>query len=117
MGCPICQTGLCRRKGSAVPAVVLSVIAGFRTVAVVSSPIGSRSVGPAFSGLEAGRVSLILVRAGFIPGIGVLHGSAYAEFTNVGVGGNECRYEDTDSYQITEMFINNREQILRRLLG
>ncbi len=26
-------------------------------------------------------------------------------------------YEETDSYQITEMFINNREQILRRLLG
>ena len=30
---------------------------------------------------------------------------------------HECRYEDTDSYRITEMFINNREQILRRLLG
>ncbi|MCM1135032.1 MAG: AAA family ATPase [Clostridium sp.] len=27
-----------------------------------------------------------------------------------------CRYEDTDSYQVTEMFINNREQLLRRLL-
>ena len=27
-----------------------------------------------------------------------------------------CEYEDTDSYQVTEMFINNREQILRRLL-
>lgn len=27
-----------------------------------------------------------------------------------------CRYEETDSYQITSMFINNREQILRRLL-
>ena len=26
-------------------------------------------------------------------------------------------YEETDSYQITEMFINNREQILHRLLG
>ena len=26
-------------------------------------------------------------------------------------------YEETDSYQVTEMFINNREQILRRLLG
>ena len=25
-------------------------------------------------------------------------------------------YEETDSYQVTEMFINNREQILRRLL-
>ncbi|MBR4760890.1 MAG: AAA family ATPase [Lachnospiraceae bacterium] len=27
-----------------------------------------------------------------------------------------CKYEDTDSYQITEMFINNRELMLRRLL-
>ncbi len=26
-----------------------------------------------------------------------------------------CSYEDTESYQITEMFINNREQILRHL--
>lgn len=27
-----------------------------------------------------------------------------------------CSYEDTDSYQITEMFINNRKQLLSRLL-
>ena len=27
-----------------------------------------------------------------------------------------CEYEDTDSYRITEMFINNREALLRRLL-
>lgn len=27
-----------------------------------------------------------------------------------------CSYEETDSYQVTEMFINNREQILKRLL-
>lgn len=27
-----------------------------------------------------------------------------------------CKYEETDSYQVTEMFINNREQILSRLL-
>ena len=27
-----------------------------------------------------------------------------------------CEYEDTDSYQVTEMFINNKEQILKRLL-
>ena len=26
-------------------------------------------------------------------------------------------YEETDSYQVTSMFINNREQILKRLLG
>ncbi len=26
-----------------------------------------------------------------------------------------CTYEETDSYEITEMFINNREQLLRRL--
>jgi predicted ATPase len=27
-----------------------------------------------------------------------------------------CEYEETDSYQVTEMFINNRDQILKRLL-
>lgn len=27
-----------------------------------------------------------------------------------------CEYEDTDSYQVTEMFINHKEQLLRRLL-
>ena len=27
-----------------------------------------------------------------------------------------CTYEETDSYQITSMFINHREQILQRLL-
>jgi predicted ATPase len=27
-----------------------------------------------------------------------------------------CAYEETNSYQVTEMFINNREQILKRLL-
>lgn len=29
---------------------------------------------------------------------------------------HQCTYEETDSYQVTEMFINNREQILKRLL-
>lgn len=29
---------------------------------------------------------------------------------------HECEYEDTESYQVTEMFINNREAILHRLL-
>ncbi len=28
-----------------------------------------------------------------------------------------CAYEETDSYQVTSMFINNREQILKRLLN
>lgn len=28
-----------------------------------------------------------------------------------------CTYEETDSYQVTKMFINNREQILKSLLG
>ena len=28
-----------------------------------------------------------------------------------------CTYEETDSYQVTSMFINNREQILHRLLS
>lgn len=29
---------------------------------------------------------------------------------------HKCEYEDTDSYQVTEMFINHREQLLERLL-
>ena len=29
----------------------------------------------------------------------------------------KCSYEETDSYQITEMFINNREPLLYRLIG
>lgn len=28
-----------------------------------------------------------------------------------------CQYEETESYQVTEMFINNRKQLLARLLG
>ena len=28
-----------------------------------------------------------------------------------------CEYEDTDSFQVTEMFINNRKHLLNRLLG
>lgn len=28
-----------------------------------------------------------------------------------------CEYEETDSYQVTEMFLNNRKQLLTRLLG
>lgn len=28
-----------------------------------------------------------------------------------------CEYEETDSYQITEMFINNKKQLLKRLLN
>lgn len=27
-----------------------------------------------------------------------------------------CEYEETDSYQVTEMFINNRKQLLKRLI-
>ena len=30
---------------------------------------------------------------------------------------HECQYVDTDSYQVTEMFINNREYFLSRLLN
>ena len=30
---------------------------------------------------------------------------------------HSCEYEETDSYQVTEMFINNRKQLLKRLLG
>ena len=28
-----------------------------------------------------------------------------------------CEYEETESYQVMEMFINNRELLLARLLG
>jgi len=30
---------------------------------------------------------------------------------------HNCEYEDTESYKVTEMFINNRELLLGRLLG
>ena len=30
---------------------------------------------------------------------------------------HEITYEETESYQVTEMFINNREPLLRRLLS
>lgn len=30
---------------------------------------------------------------------------------------HECKYEDTESYKVTEMFINNREILLERLLS
>ena len=30
---------------------------------------------------------------------------------------HSCSYEETDSYQITELFINHRQEILRRLIG
>ncbi len=30
---------------------------------------------------------------------------------------HQCTYEETDSYQVVEMFIKNREQVLKRLLG
>lgn len=29
---------------------------------------------------------------------------------------HQCEYEETDSYQVTEMFINNRKQLLDRML-
>ena len=32
-------------------------------------------------------------------------------------GIHQCEYEETDSYQITEMFINNKERLLERLLS
>lgn len=30
---------------------------------------------------------------------------------------HKCKYEDTDSYQVTKMFINEREMLLHRLLN
>lgn len=32
-------------------------------------------------------------------------------------GVHPCDYEDTDSYQITRVFVNHRESLLRHLLG
>ena len=29
---------------------------------------------------------------------------------------HKCEYKETDSYQVTEMFINNRKQLLERML-
>lgn len=34
-----------------------------------------------------------------------------------GDGLHRCEYEDTESYQVTEMFINNRRALLNQLLG
>ena len=43
---------------------------------------------------------------------GKIHACSY-EDTKI----HACSYEDTESYQVTEMFINNREQILHSLLN
>lgn len=48
----------------------------------------------------------------------ILLGLPGAEILNFDDGRiHPCEYEETDSYQVMEMFINNREQLLRRLLG
>ena len=48
----------------------------------------------------------------------ILLGLPHAEILSFDGGAiHPCTYEETDSYQVTEMFINNREQLLRRLLG
>ena len=47
----------------------------------------------------------------------ILLGLPEAEILNFdGEGIHKCSYEDTESYQVMEMFINNREELLRRLL-
>lgn len=47
----------------------------------------------------------------------ILLGIPEAEILNFDNGPiRACSYENTDSYRVTEMFINNRKQILRRLL-
>ena len=47
----------------------------------------------------------------------ILLGIPGAEILNFDDGPiHPCAYEETDSYQVTSMFITNREQILRRLL-
>ena len=48
----------------------------------------------------------------------ILLGLPGAEILNFDDGPiHPCTYEETDSYQVTSMFINNREQILHRLLN
>ncbi len=48
----------------------------------------------------------------------LLLGTPDAEIFNFSEEGvNKCRYEDTDSYQITSMFINDRERLLNYLFG
>ena len=44
-----------------------------------------------------------------------LPGAAILSFDNGKV--HPCQYEDTESYQVMEMFINRRERILKNLLG
>ncbi len=48
----------------------------------------------------------------------VLLGLPGAEILSFDQGAvHPCSYEETDSYRVTEMFINHREQLLSRLLG
>lgn len=48
----------------------------------------------------------------------ILLGIPNAEILNFDNGAiHRCKYEETDSYQVTEMFINNRRQLLKQLLG
>lgn len=48
----------------------------------------------------------------------ILLGLPEAEIWSFDEGGvHTCFYEDTESYQVTELFINNREYFLRRLLS
>ncbi len=42
-------------------------------------------------------------------------GAQIVSFDNGAI--HTCEYEETESYKVTEMFINNREQLLGRLLA
>ena len=47
----------------------------------------------------------------------ILLGLPGAELLRFGEDGvRPCAYEETDSYQITKMFLQNRNQLLQRLL-
>lgn len=47
----------------------------------------------------------------------ILLGMPYARIVSFDGGKlHDCEYEDTESYKVTEMFINNRKQLLDRLL-
>ena len=47
----------------------------------------------------------------------ILLGLPDAEILNFDADLHPCRYEDTESYIITKMFVNDRERVLRQLLG
>ena len=61
--------------------------------------------------VKEGSQFIIVTHSPILPG---LPGAEILSFDDGPI--HPCTYEETDSYQVTSMFINNREQILHRLL-